>query len=105
VEPLITVDPLTRRATQLTIDLGPETDEVRLVFFATGLRFRSSLAGVKLDIDGVDAPVEYAGSQGELPGLDQVNARLPRSLAGRGAVAMRLVVDGHAANVSSVIFR
>jgi hypothetical protein len=32
-------------------------------------------------LGGWDLPVEYAGRQGEFPGLDQVNLRLPRSLA------------------------
>jgi hypothetical protein len=31
--------------------------------------------------------------------LDQVNVRLPRTLAGRGEVDFELVVDGQAANV------
>jgi uncharacterized protein (TIGR03437 family) len=82
------------------IDFGPSTDELFLVLFGTGLRKRSSLANVKAAIGGMDAPVEYAGPQGEFAGLDQVNIRLPRSLAAREAkiVELSLTVDGKIAN-------
>jgi uncharacterized protein (TIGR03437 family) len=84
------------------IDLGPESDRVFLIFFGAGLRFRSSLAGVTAKIGGVDAMVGFAGAQGELAGLDQVNVLLPRSLAGRGEVAVALTVDGKAANTVTI---
>ncbi len=40
------------------------------------------------------------------PGLDQINiGPLPRSLAGRGAVEIRITVDGVEANVVQVMLR
>ena len=42
--------------------------------------------------------VTYAGSQGVLFGLDQINVLLPPSLAGRGDIEVGLVVDGQSAN-------
>jgi uncharacterized protein (TIGR03437 family) len=84
------------------IDLGPASDQVSLVLFATGLRGRSSLANVSLKIGGVDAPVDYAGPQGQFAGVDQVNVRLPRSLAGKGLVTVELTVDGKAADGTSL---
>lgn len=81
------------------IDMGPETDQVYVVMYGTGVRFRTALANVTATIDGVDVRVEYAGPQGGgLPGLDQVNMHLPRSLAGRGAVALFVTVDGRPAS-------
>ena len=53
---------------------------------------------------GLAAPVLYAGAQGELAGLDQVNVALPRALAGRGEVELGLTVDGKAANAVRVRF-
>jgi uncharacterized protein (TIGR03437 family) len=107
-----TVEPVSRLAPEgptvtvpLPIDLGPDTDQVYLVLFGTGLRFRSSLANLSVKIGGVDVPVQYAGPQSEFAGLDQVNLRLPRSLAGRGAVALELTVDGKAANVTYLAFK
>jgi len=42
------------------------------------------------------------GDLGSLLGFDQINARLPRSLAGRGEVEVGLSVEGKAANVVKV---
>ena len=44
----------------------------------------------------------FAGAQGNLVGLDQLNLRLPRALAGRGEAEIALTVDGIAANVVRV---
>ena len=72
------------------------------MLYGTGLRNRSALANVNLKIGGVDAPVDFAGAQGEFAGLDQINARLPRSLIGRGEVDLMLMVDGQTANTVRV---
>ena len=42
--------------------------------------------------------VTFAGAQGALAGLDQINVRLPRSLSGRGDVEVFLTVDGNQTN-------
>jgi uncharacterized protein (TIGR03437 family) len=77
------------------IDMGPETDQLYLALFGTGFRARSSLENVRLLIGNVEAPVMYAGPQGEHGELDQLNARLPRALAGHGRLLdVRLTVDG-----------
>ena len=46
--------------------------------------------------------VQYAGPQNVYEGLDQINLKLPRSLAGAGLVDIELVVDGVPANVVQV---
>ena len=38
-------------------------------------------------------PVSSVGAQSQYPGLDQVNAELPRSLAGAGEVTIALTCD------------
>lgn len=95
-------DAAQNRFVTVPIDLGAESDRVFLVLYGTGLRNRSALANVNLKIGGVDAPVEFAGAQGEFAGLDQINARLPRSLLGRGEVDLILLVDGQTANTVRV---
>jgi uncharacterized protein (TIGR03437 family) len=40
----------------------------------------------------IKLPVEYAGIQGVLTGLDQVNVILPAQLAGAGSVQLTLVI-------------
>jgi uncharacterized protein (TIGR03437 family) len=57
---------------------------------------------VSVRVGGVAAQSPFAGAQGEFVGLDQVNALLPRSLAGRGEMDVELVVDGQGANAVKV---
>ena len=87
------------------IDLGADTDQVILLLFGTGIRGVGSLSEVSASIGGVEAEVLYAGRQGDFAGLDQVNVRLPRSLAGRGEVAVLLSVEGKTANTLTVSIR
>jgi uncharacterized protein (TIGR03437 family) len=84
------------------IDLGPETDQLFLVLFGTGLRGRSGLSAVTARIGGRSAEVIFAGAQGAFDGLDQVNVRLARSLAGVGRVEIGLTLDGWEANTVTV---
>lgn len=78
-------------------------EAVYLLLFGTGLRGRTSLAGVQVTVGGVNVPVAYAGEQGEAPGFDQINAGpLPRELAGRGTVELTVTVDGQRANALEV---
>jgi len=99
-EPIARFDATLNRMVSIPIDLGPPSDEVYLVLYGTGLRFRS--APPTLKIGEVDATVLFAGAQGDFAGLDQVNARLPRNLAGRGELDLELVVDGAATNTTRV---
>ncbi len=80
-------------------------DPAFLVLYGTGLRHRSAVAEVKASIDGVETAVEYAGSQGQYVGLDQLNLRLPKSLSGRGEVTVILTVEGKAANLVRVTMK
>lgn len=85
-EPLAQFDEQQQRFIPLAIDLGPEEEFLVLALFGTGWRKVGSLANVRVRIAGVDCPVEYAGSQLIFAGVDQINARLPRSLIGKGEV-------------------
>ncbi len=95
-------DPAQNRYVPRPVSLGPESDQVFLVLYGTGLRFRSALSAVSVRIGDVPAEVTFAAAQGTLVGLDQVNVRLPRSLAGRGVVVVALVVEGQIANVVEI---
>jgi uncharacterized protein (TIGR03437 family) len=80
------------------LDLGPESDQVYLVLFGTGIRSRSSLSAVIATIGGAYATVSFAGMQQDFEGLDQVNVLLPRSLMRRGEVDVLLTVEAQMAN-------
>lgn len=98
-EPVATLDQAQNRFVAAPIDLGAETDQVFLVAYGTGIRFRNSLGAVAAKIGGVDSQVLFAGPASGFFGLDQVNVRLSRSLTGRGEVDFELMADGQAANV------
>jgi uncharacterized protein (TIGR03437 family) len=97
-EPIARFDQAQNQFVAVPIDLGPETDQVFLVVYGTGFRFRSSLGAVTATIGGTAAAVNFAGAQGQFVGLDQANILLPRSLIGRGEVDVALTVDGQPTN-------
>ncbi|MGH9936877.1 MAG: choice-of-anchor D domain-containing protein, partial [Blastocatellia bacterium] len=103
-EPVSRFDQAQNRFVAAPIDLGPAGEQVFLLLFGTGLRFNSGLERVTCKLGGIDAPVLYAGAQGGLVGLDQINLSLPRALAGRGEVDLVLTVDGQTANTVRVAF-
>jgi uncharacterized protein (TIGR03437 family) len=82
-------------------DLGPTTDTVYLLLYATGLR-AAGTGGVSVKIGGVYAPVLFAGANGQFVSVDQVNVQIPRSLAGRGDVALVLKASGNQAYTTHV---
>jgi uncharacterized protein (TIGR03437 family) len=79
-------------------------ETVILVLYGTGIR-RAGLSSVRVDIGGIAAAVHYAGPQFQYEGLDQVNVAIPASLAGRGAVSVRLHADGETSNAVSISIR
>jgi uncharacterized protein (TIGR03437 family) len=50
-------------------------------------------------------PVEFAGPQGLLPGLDQINVRLIPELRAAGLVQLTLVVGGRRSNAPTVVIQ
>jgi uncharacterized protein (TIGR03437 family) len=97
-EPVVRFDSAQNSFVAVPIDLGPEGEQVFLLLFGTGFRANGSQASVSARIGGEDSQVLYAGSQGDLAGLDQANLVLSRTLAGRGEVELLLTVDGKPAN-------
>jgi uncharacterized protein (TIGR03437 family) len=97
-EPLAQFDSTLGRFVPLPIDLGPDGDQVFVVLFGTGFRNNTGLANVGVKIGGTDVEVLYAGIAPGFVGLDQCNARVPRSLAGRGEVDLVMTVNGKVAN-------
>lgn len=89
----------------LPIDLSNPGEAVYLLLYGTGLRNRGSLGTVSVTIGGEPVEVLYVGPQGQFPGLDQINVRVPGRLAGRGNVEVRLSVAGRMANPVTVRFR
>lgn len=83
------------------INMGSSTDTVYLVLYGTGFD-TAGASGVTVTVNGVNAPVLYAGPGGGYAGLDQVNVQLPASLAGEGNVNVRLTAAGIAENPAQI---
>jgi uncharacterized protein (TIGR03437 family) len=83
------------------LDLGSASDQLFVSLYGTGMRgFKQQAVAT---IGGVSVSVTGPVAQSQYVGLDQVNlGPLPRSLAGRGEVAIALTVDGKAANSVTV---
>ena len=102
-EPAARYDEAAKRFVALPIDFGNADEQVFLLLFGTGWRNRSALSNVGITIGGQQVEALFAGAQGS-PGLDQMNLRLPRTLAGRGEVDVVVQVDGQTANTVKVSF-
>jgi uncharacterized protein (TIGR03437 family) len=85
------------------INLGASGDQVFLILFGTGWRYRPNLQSITATLGGTTLPVSFAGAQGSLVGLDQLNlGPLPLSLTGRGELDLILTVEGRVANTLKV---
>ena len=90
------------RFVAIPVNLDITTESVYLLLYGTGIRFRSSLANVRVTIGGQVCQLDYAGAQGFYVGLDQLNVLLPQSLRGRGESDVVITVDGKVANTVKV---
>ncbi len=86
----------------IPIDFGPATDELFLVLYGTGIRFHSGLSNVRATLGSVESEVLFAGKHCCYEGVDQMNVRLSRSLAGSGNVDVVFRADGKTANTVSI---
>jgi uncharacterized protein (TIGR03437 family) len=89
----------------LPIDLGPETDQVYLIVFGSGLGKAGTATTVSANIGGINVNPSYAGAQGTWGGLDQFNLPIPRSLMGKGKVDVTVTVNGKVSNTVNVTFK
>lgn len=77
------------------VDLGKPSDKNILVLYGSGIR-NASKANVLFDAKA--SGVEFFGPQGQFAGLDQVNVKIPASMAGRGDVDIVLRADAQESN-------
>lgn len=97
-EPIVSFDAAQNKFVTVPIELGPEGEQVFLVLFGSGWRGNPDLNKVSASCSGGVLPVAYAGAQGDLAGLDQLNLLLPRTLTVRGEQDVVLMVADRTAN-------
>ena len=91
--------------TTTPLDMGAASDQLILSLYGTGIRNRAALSDVTVFIGDDKCDVLYAGPNGDFPGLDQINVRVPRTRIGGGAVSVILSVAGKSANVTMASFK
>jgi uncharacterized protein (TIGR03437 family) len=100
-EPVFRFDPAQNKfvpaAIDLGPDLGPDTDQVFLTLFGTGLR-NIDPALISASVDGEHTQTLFVGAAPGFAGVDQVNIRLKRGLIGRGEITVVLQVDDQSTN-------
>ncbi|MGA2502146.1 MAG: Ig-like domain repeat protein, partial [Tepidisphaeraceae bacterium] len=74
------------------------TDQVYLVLYGTGIRYKPSNGSVTATVNGQSAPVAYAGPQAQYFGEDQVNLGPLTGLVGAGTVNVVVTVNGEPSN-------
>jgi uncharacterized protein (TIGR03437 family) len=57
---------------------------------------------VSVTIAGQQATVVYSGGQGTFAGLDELDVRIPQSMAGSGPAAVVAQVDGRVSNTVTI---
>ncbi|MEP7274150.1 MAG: PQQ-dependent sugar dehydrogenase [Acidobacteriota bacterium] len=102
IDQVAELQPSENRYLPAAIDLGPSNEQVILTLFLTGIRLRSSMSAVSVTVGGELQEVQFAGAQGFFAGLDQINARLSRTLIGRGEVDVIVTVDAIQANTVTI---
>jgi uncharacterized protein (TIGR03437 family) len=75
-----------------------------LTLYGTGIR-GAAQANIRVKIGNVEAPVTFAGAQGQYAGLDQVNVSLPPSLKGRGQLVVTITANGQSSNMGELAFQ
>jgi uncharacterized protein (TIGR03437 family) len=87
------------------IDVSRPGDQVFCTLFGTGVRNRSSLANVSLQLGNQTIPALYAGAQPSYEGFDQINFQISNSFAGTGTVSLTLTADNASSNSVTLTFR
>jgi uncharacterized protein (TIGR03437 family) len=104
-EPVARFDPMSNQFSAVPINVANPFKQIYLLLFGTGWRQRTALTEVVSTVDGRAFPVSFAGAQGELQGLDQINLRLNDSLRGRGEVNVGVTVEGKVSNTIKLQFK
>jgi uncharacterized protein (TIGR03437 family) len=91
----------TPECTPATIALPSSLTDLYIVLYGTGIRNYKNMSA---SVGSNTAQVEFAGAQGQYPGLDQVNLHLAAPFNMVSAVPVQLNVDGFLSNTVTLQF-
>ena len=116
-EPIARYDTATAKFVAVPIDFGTVTggdaDKLFLILFGTGWRANTGINTLTARVvntgtsatNPVSLPILYAGAQGGLVGLDQLNLQLPTTLKGRATIDFQFTAEGKAANTVMITMK
>ncbi|NOT60037.1 MAG: DUF1800 family protein [Acidobacteria bacterium] len=104
-EAVVRFDTVSSRFVPIPVDFGAESEQLFLIVYGTGWRKRTALDQVSATFAGQPVEVIAAAAQGSFAGLDQLNLRLPRSLAGRNEGELAITVSGQTTNRVKLIMK
>ncbi len=87
------------------LDLSNAPNGAFLELYGTGIRNNGGSGSLGAAVGPANTPITYAGAQPQYEGMDQVNLKIPTSLAGAGSVPITLLIDGLPANTVTVSFK
>ena len=98
LEQLVTFDNAQAKFVAVPVDVSNAAEQVVVVLFGTGFSNIGPVANAAVRLGSTTAEVLFAGPQGGLAGLDQLNVRVPRTLAGSGDIPITFTAGGRTAN-------
>lgn len=101
-ESVASYDETQKRYVPRPIDMSDPTEQVFLLLFGTGIRFRNTEISPQIQIGGTAVEVLYAGKQPDFIGVDQLNIRIGPGFVGRGQVNIVVNIEGQVANTVSL---
>jgi len=104
VSPAIAQRDATDQLAPVMIDMS-DGDQVYLVLYGTGIRYRPGANSVTATVNGRSVPVAYSGPQSQFAGEDQVNIGPLTGMRSAGTVNVLITVNGQQSNVVTVAFQ
>lgn len=83
------------------VDPGTAQRPNILVLFATGVR-NAPTGTVRVEIQGVNCPVQFAGAAPGFTGLDQINVPIPPELGGGGVLNVQVFANNVGSNPAQI---
>ncbi|MBI1763818.1 MAG: SMP-30/gluconolactonase/LRE family protein [Acidobacteria bacterium] len=103
-EPVARFDQTLNRWITIPLEFGAG-EQLFLILYGTGVRNLGASSNATVTVGGTVANVSFAGAQGDLIGVDQLNVVLPRALTGRGEVDVVLTVGAQTSNAVKINFK
>ncbi len=96
-EPTSQFDSAQERFVARPLKLASKNQQLYLILFGTGWQSIDARS-IQVKLGEEEIPAIFAGRQGQMSGLDQINLLMPHSLRGRGELKLEVIVDGKKAN-------